>query len=629
MQSFARLRLEQLEDRCVPAKVGIPWPSSNITLSFAPDGTNIVGSPSNLMATLAPLGTSAAELSILTAFQTWAVNANVNIGLVSDNGSAWDVPGLIQGDPRFGDIRFGGRTLAPDVTAITTPFNYFNTESGNVQLNTGMPFSIGGASGTYDLFTTVLHEAGLTLGVGESSDSTSAMYTNYQGVRTGLSTADIGALQALYGARTAEPNNNSTMATAMSYATTLTADLATVNDADYYRFTAAGPSATVQLQAAGLSMVEANIQVLDGSGNVLAQGAAQNVFNNNVTLNLSNLAVGGTYYVQISSATNNVFGVGSYQLSINGSTVSAPPPTTPGMTTLTPTTVSMGATVPTGASITTTSGASLTSALSLTQTVSAADPQQAYSYQVAPANSVTYFSIHSPVAPAGQDVNLIASVANLSGAGNFQVAVYDASGNLLSSKILSQANGGEVVEVSNVSPDTNYTVQVTANATFNFSADYTAQDVPFSMGASGNATTGSAQSATLNVTQSQDLYLLLSTAAASGMSLDLTIADANGNVVLNQVIAAGAQQSATVFLQAGKYQVSIIAVANAGVLATAVNYSLAAATITSPIGAVVANTTNTPANSLPPATGTAPPPDPNGSTAIWVTNLPSDGSIWF
>jgi hypothetical protein len=631
MQSIVRLRLEQLEDRCVPAKVGIPWPSSNITLSFAPDGTNVTGSQSNLMAMLSPLGTSAAELSILQAFQTWAVNSNINIGLVSDNGSAWDVPGLIQGDPRFGDIRIAGRTLAQDVTAITTPFNYFNTQSGNVQVNTAMPFSISGTAGAYDLFTSILHEAGLTFGVGESLDTTSAMYTNYQGIRTGLSSADIAALQALYGTRTAESNNNATMATAMSYTNTLTADLGSVNDTDYYSFTAGGSSATVQLQAAGLSLAETNVQVLDSFGNVVAQGAAASIFNNNVTLNLSNLVAGSSYYVQVSSETSDVFGVGSYQLSINGAASSQPPPPTPGYTTITPTTVSSGTIVAAGPTITTKAGATPTTSLSLTQTVSPSNPQQAYSYQVAPANSVTYFSIHTPVVPTGQSVNLIASVANLSGTGNFQIAVYDTFGNLINSQVLSQANGGETVEVQNITSDANYRIQVTANAKFNFAADYTAQDVPFTLGANGNVTTAAAQSGTLTVTQSQDLYLLLSTAAANGMSLDLTITDANGNAVFDKVVAAGTQQSITVFLQAGQYQVSVIAVADPAVLASAINYSLVAATITSPIGAVVDNTTsntvNNPTN--PPATGTPPQGDPNGVTASLTANNPNDGSMWY
>src|ERR1051326_6216676 len=105
----AKLNLECLEDRSVPAVFGNPWPDSNITLSFALDGTDINAAPSNLSATLSALGSSAAQNEILRAFQTWAANANINIGLVGDNGAAWNAPGLVQGDSRFGDIRVGGR----------------------------------------------------------------------------------------------------------------------------------------------------------------------------------------------------------------------------------------------------------------------------------------------------------------------------------------------------------------------------------------------------------------------------------------------------------------------------------------------------------------------------------------
>jgi hypothetical protein len=36
------LRVEVLEDRCVPATWGNPWPDANhLTLSFAPDGTQV------------------------------------------------------------------------------------------------------------------------------------------------------------------------------------------------------------------------------------------------------------------------------------------------------------------------------------------------------------------------------------------------------------------------------------------------------------------------------------------------------------------------------------------------------------------------------------------------------------
>src|SRR5262249_9556445 len=148
---------------------------------------------------------------------TWAVNSNVNFGLVTDNGDPFDSPGAIQGDSRFGDVRIGARVLGPDVLALTTPFNYFNTSSGNVVVNSAVKFGQGG----YDLFTALLQEAGHSLGVGNSSDLTSAMYENYQGPRAGLSAADVAALQGLYGARLADnlegATGNDTTSTATDY----------------------------------------------------------------------------------------------------------------------------------------------------------------------------------------------------------------------------------------------------------------------------------------------------------------------------------------------------------------------------------------------------------------------------
>src|SRR5438105_3165479 len=112
MKSRPNLQVERLEDRCVPATFGVAWPDGmHLTLSFAPDGTVIAGDPSSLNSLLHPLGNSAAELEVLRAFQTWAVNANLNIGVVADGGQDFNTGGAIQGDPRFGDVRIGARPL--------------------------------------------------------------------------------------------------------------------------------------------------------------------------------------------------------------------------------------------------------------------------------------------------------------------------------------------------------------------------------------------------------------------------------------------------------------------------------------------------------------------------------------
>src|SRR3954462_10996406 len=97
-----RLAIESLEDRCTPA-VGVPWfDGTSLSLSFVPDGTDISGTPSNLNALLGTAGTTAQwKREILRAYQTWAVGANVNVGLAADGGQPMGVAGAPQEDIRF------------------------------------------------------------------------------------------------------------------------------------------------------------------------------------------------------------------------------------------------------------------------------------------------------------------------------------------------------------------------------------------------------------------------------------------------------------------------------------------------------------------------------------------------
>src|SRR5262245_54497791 len=99
-----KLGVQELESRETPAAFGTPWPDGeHLTLSLAPANTSIANELSNL--------DPANRMAILTAFQTWAVQAKLNIGLVGDDGSWFGTPGPVQGDDRFGDIRVGGVPL--------------------------------------------------------------------------------------------------------------------------------------------------------------------------------------------------------------------------------------------------------------------------------------------------------------------------------------------------------------------------------------------------------------------------------------------------------------------------------------------------------------------------------------
>src|SRR5262245_49764817 len=108
MERRRRLHIEPLEDRRTPAIFNVPWADGqNLTISFVPDGTAVDNQTSNLFQSLQASGLSVEvwQREILRAFQTWAENANLNLGVVVDGGHPLGASGLPQGDSRFGDIR--------------------------------------------------------------------------------------------------------------------------------------------------------------------------------------------------------------------------------------------------------------------------------------------------------------------------------------------------------------------------------------------------------------------------------------------------------------------------------------------------------------------------------------------
>jgi predicted Zn-dependent protease len=167
------LAVEELEDRMVLTTFGAPWPDpEHLTLSFAPDQSPAAGG-SDLFRTLDALAPPAVwQTDILRAFQTWAQYANINIGLVSDDGAPLGVAGAPQDDPRFGDIRVAAFALDSQELAVASPFDVLaGTNSGDVRLNSN---DLTGAN-SYDLFSIFLHEAGHVLGVDHSNDPASPM----------------------------------------------------------------------------------------------------------------------------------------------------------------------------------------------------------------------------------------------------------------------------------------------------------------------------------------------------------------------------------------------------------------------------------------------------------------------
>jgi len=93
-----------------------------VTLSFAPDGTQIIAQPSDLFANFDSVASTAEwKDAILRAFQTWAVHTNADVGLVSDDGQPFGSAGPTQNDTRFGDVRIGSMPMGPGVMALSIP----------------------------------------------------------------------------------------------------------------------------------------------------------------------------------------------------------------------------------------------------------------------------------------------------------------------------------------------------------------------------------------------------------------------------------------------------------------------------------------------------------------------------
>jgi len=319
-----------------------------VTISFVPDGT-IVGSLgsgpaySNLFATMnARFGSPGAwEPQILLGAQAWAMQTNLNLYVVPDNGTGIGQGPYEQGDPNMGDIRISGYALGDGNLAETffPPQGNNFSIAGDMQFNTTASWNIGS---TYDLFTVAAHEFGHAFGLADNTtDPNSSEYLYYNGIKS-LDSDDIAGIRAIYSS--GQPRSpdaflglNSTWQTSTDltgYINSISKTVLMTNlDISGYTvpewFVVQAPSGTtstpmILVQTKLQSMLFPSVEVFSG-GNEIASGSVGYPWNGSLlVVNLSGITAGQMLYIEVGGDTTCPFCVGNYALALNFGTGATP-----------------------------------------------------------------------------------------------------------------------------------------------------------------------------------------------------------------------------------------------------------------------------------------------------------------
>jgi hypothetical protein len=629
MKRESRLFVEVLEDRTAPALYGVPWSDpQHLTLSFAPDVTQIAGHTSTLFAALdAEMPPAVWQQQVLAAVQAWVVNANISVGVVSDGGQPFGAPGLTQGDPRFGDIRIGAQPMAAAALSVSVPHDPYlsGTWSGDILLNSNIDFTAAGSN----LYNVMLHEFGHVLGLADNDDPTSVMYHDITSLPAAPSSADIAALQALYGRGPNDPNeagasdNTFQTATPIQYpgssntsSTPLVAfgSLTAVGDADVFslvvpRTEEGGLAVTVQ--TAGISLLEPSLTVYDASGNVLAQAQSTNILGDTLTVTLPHLPANSTCYIQVQGATQDSFSIGRYgldvtfgEMEVSAAQISAVlrgPYDTLSASQIAQLFHNPEGRLHTNYPVHNTLASAL--ALATTTGYSANGHYEVIDHLGEGVSA--YYQIQAPASASGAPLVLTAAVNALSVSGSTaQVQVLDSQGNPVAANVLANGNGTYTIQAGNILPGQTYYLALSVrgeaegNGNCSLVVDFSQPPALSRSFASGTLTTAAPQQTnTLYVAQTQLFQFALGVTGSSPRSrgsVEMTITDQSGNVVFDLVGPAGQTVSGSVLLPPGEYTVRFTSSGS-----RPVTYNLQGNSLTDPIGPAQNDPTLAPLYSQP------------------------------
>jgi hypothetical protein len=445
------------------------------------------------------------------------------------------------------------------------------------------------------------------------------MYAQYTGIRTGLTQADIGQIQSLYGgARIPDilegSSGDDTLATAVPLTVAnQAADISTPSDVDYFKFvvpTYTSGSVTVQVQTADVSLLTPQLTVLNSQQQVISTTSSTDPLNNNVRFTISNVMPGATYYFEVQGARSDVFGIGAYRIQVNSSALS--PLMIANFNTAYNNSSTM--TAPTNST-----NFSISSALNLDQATYIGN--QGYNRAIVTALVSTtstpfYKVVAQPTATGGASTVVVTATAINGSTLNPYLSVFDQNGNPVNAGILVNDSGTYVVQVVNATPGATYYFEVSPDpyaganvtGTYLLGVDYVAAPIVLTQFANDTlAGTSNQDFYSMAVSQTQITHFVLSASApgaAVATAVRMTIYDQYGNIIFTLDAMAGQTVSSNIILVQGTYTVRFVAATIDGSALSAFTYNLLGETLSDPIESYM----NDPTLPPPPPPPPAPPP---------------------
>jgi hypothetical protein len=393
-------------------------------------------------------------------------------------------------------------------------------------------------------------------------------------------------------------------------------------DVDFYTLTVpdgyTGPL-TIRLQTAGVSLLEPHLTVLDAAGQAIGDVSSTALGGDTLQVHLPDVRAGETYAVEVRGATNDLFGLGEYVMAASFDARSTVSPDAidrlarQSYSYLSPADIRAIFLDPVGALFHVDVHTNDTFA-----TAEDLDPAGAYGSEapdritasLSDPTDVNVYRIETPEVDQGNGGDssppLVMTVTVRATQVNGimpTVAVFDEDRNPVPALVLAHGDGTFTIQVSQVQPNSDYFVRVSADPSsgkvvgnYDLDVDYGHTDaapITFLNGSLGGP--GQPQSYDLVVDETQLFDLLLTatgSAAPQGADVRMVLTDGQGRVVAERTAKAGETAGGDpVLLPPGVYQATFIVDAAGAAPSTAMAFRLYGASLTDPIGPALDNTT--------------------------------------